>query len=59
MSKPPLNSNKKFSKMGIGVLAGTAGIIFDKSFSSTLLLTLNSINYSPIKAQKNTKKGRE
>jgi hypothetical protein len=45
--------------MGIGVLDGTAGIILDKSFSSTLLFTLNSINYSPIKAQKNTKIGRE
>jgi hypothetical protein len=45
--------------MGIGVLDGTAGIILERVFSSILLFTLNSINCSPIKAQKNTKKAME
>jgi len=52
VSDPSLISNKKFSKIGIGVRAGMAGITFANNFSSTLLFTLNSIKLSFVEHRK-------
>ncbi len=56
LSKPSLISNKKFSRIGIGVRLGTAGITLESSFSNTLLFTLNSIFFSPNESLQITKK---